>query len=164
MPSSASGSTRTTSMGVKDWLYTTLRAEEKKEKEGQEVEQGLKLKGVWPRIMVQKSPEAKARWARLFNFKEEIEDRLHLLSHSMVPDPSTLECFIDFARFRLHICTPPPQGARLDAQREHRKKHGKLAVEIRSETQWVIHGETVKDLLKIEGTELEQGALARARA
>ena len=107
--------------------------------------------------MVQKSSEAKARWARLFNFKDEIEDRLEAAS-------SPMECFIEFAKFRLHICTPPPQGARLDAQRDHRKKHGKTAVDIRSEAQWIIHGETVKDLLKIEGTELEQGALARARA
>ena len=114
--------------------------------------------------MVQKSPETKARWAHLFNFKDEIDDRLHHLAHSMVPDPIELECYIDFARFSLCICSPSPKGTKLDAQRDHRKKNGRRAVEIRSESQWVIHGETVKDLLKIEGTELEQGALARARA
>lgn len=95
---------------VKDWLFTTLRAEEKREKEGLQVEEGLKLKGVWPRIMVQKSPEAKARWARLFNFKDEIDDRLHHFAHSMVPDPTELECYIVFARFSLCICSPSPKG------------------------------------------------------
>ena len=143
---------------VKDWLYMVLKKEEEKEKKGEEFDPALKLGNVWPRVMLEKSLPVKQKWARLYNFKEEVDDLLEN-NRSL-----RLEAYVEDQRFKVKVA-PVLEGTPSAAEIEvHRKAAGASIVQVKSESDWQLFEENISEMLGVTAKALEKGALERARA
>ena len=143
---------------VTDWPYATLMKEKEKVAKGESFNGAPKLKGVWPRVMLEKSIHIKHKWAGFYNVKKEVDD---ILENKWSP---WLEAFVEYQRFRIKVAPILAAGSSSADLEAHRKQNGLLIVQVKSESDRTMLSDNITETLGIIPGLLEKGRLERTRA